>query len=149
MKNLKETKMCKTCQTEKPLSEFHIRGDVKNKTRSRCKECMRKDHLNRYHNKGGKELQAKRSFKNNLKKYSLTPEEYYKLLEDQEGKCKICKSEESHRTGTSYKLFVDHCHRTKKVRGLLCHHCNVGLGHFKDSVNLLETAKEYLNEHSS
>jgi hypothetical protein len=111
---------------------------------------MRKAHLETYHNRGGKELQAKRAFKNNLKKYGITPEDYSLLLERQEGKCKICKSSESHRTtATNQNLFVDHCHTTGKVRGLLCHHCNVGLGHFKDSTELLEQAKEYLNENSS
>jgi hypothetical protein len=105
--------------------------------------------LETYYNKGGKELQAKRAFKNNLKKYGLTPEDYNLLLERQEGKCKICGAQDSHRTGTKYNLFVDHCHTTGKVRGLLCHHCNAGLGHFKDSVEFLEHAKEYLNANSS
>ena len=43
------------------------------------------------------------------------------------------------------KLSIDHCHKTGKVRGLLCKHCNHGLGKFKDDVNLLKIAIDYLN----
>lgn len=71
------------------------------------------------------------------------------MVEKQEGKCKICSSSDSHRTGTKYNLFVDHCHATGKVRGLLCHHCNAGLGHLKDSKEILERAIRYLDESSS
>lgn len=149
MKNSTEMKICTKCKTEKHLSEFSKRKDGASGVRSHCKVCTRKAHLETYHNKGGKELQAKRSFKNNLKKYGLTPEQYNVMITIQEGKCKICKSSESHRTDTKYNLFVDHCHTTGKVRGLLCHHCNAGLGHFKDSIEFLEQAKEYLNENSS
>jgi hypothetical protein len=50
--------------------------------------------------------------------------------------CTVCGSEE--------KLVVDHDHRTNKIRGLLCNHCNRGLGHFKDDPDLLEYARIYL-----
>ena len=50
--------------------------------------------------------------------------------------CTICGSEE--------KLVVDHDHKTNKIRGLLCNHCNRGLGHFKDDPDLLEYARIYL-----
>ena len=50
--------------------------------------------------------------------------------------CVICGSEE--------KLVVDHDHKTGKVRGMLCNHCNRGLGHFRDDPMLLEFAAQYL-----
>jgi hypothetical protein len=43
-------------------------------------------------------------------------------------------------------LHVDHNHMTGKVRGLLCHHCNVGIGHFEDNIVLLSNAITYLGE---
>lgn len=50
--------------------------------------------------------------------------------------CVIC--------GASGPLVVDHCHSTGQVRGMLCNHCNRGLGHFKDDPMLLEFAAQYL-----
>lgn len=50
--------------------------------------------------------------------------------------CVICGSDE--------KLVVDHDHCTGKVRGMLCSHCNRGLGHFRDDPMLLEFAAQYL-----
>lgn len=50
--------------------------------------------------------------------------------------CVIC--------GTKESLVVDHCHKTNVVRGMLCSHCNRGLGHFRDDPELLEFARIYL-----
>jgi hypothetical protein len=50
--------------------------------------------------------------------------------------CTICGNEE--------ELVVDHSHSTNKIRGMLCNHCNRGLGHFKDNPDLLEYARIYL-----
>lgn len=50
--------------------------------------------------------------------------------------CVICGSKE--------KLVVDHDHKKHKIRGMLCNHCNRGLGHFRDNPELLEYAAQYL-----
>lgn len=74
------------------------------------------------------------------RKYNLTLAEYDQLSESQKGVCKLCQ-----KVDATYKyLTVDHCHKTGKVRGLLCHLCNKGLGHFKDCPQLLEKALAYL-----
>lgn len=70
-------------------------------------------------------------------KYGLTYEEYEDMLKKQEGRCLICNEISS--------LHVDHCHRTNKVRGLLCISCNGGLGMFKDNKQSLAKAIEYLS----
>lgn len=71
-------------------------------------------------------------------RFGLTAESYWDLYKKQNGKCFICGKK------SSRKLGVDHCHKTNKVRGLLCVSCNVGLGHFKDSTELLKKAIRYL-----
>lgn len=61
------------------------------------------------------------------------------------GVCAICKEPQSVLLkGELKRLAVDHCHKTKKIRGLLCDNCNKGLGLFKDKPELLNSASEYL-----
>ena len=45
------------------------------------------------------------------------------------------------------KMHIDHCHTTKKVRGRLCHWCNLAIGHMKDNPKLLRKAAAYLEAH--
>jgi hypothetical protein len=144
--------LCKNCNVEQPSENFSIQRFKKDGSpsyRSRCKKCISDQNLDIYHNKGGKEKQKKRSFKHNLKRYNITPDDYFNLLEKQNNKCAICKTNKSHRSDVSYNLFVDHDHKTGKVRGLLCHHCNAGLGHFMDNTDFLKSSIEYLNANSS
>lgn len=83
------------------------------------------------------------SLKDWLKTYGLTPEEYEKMLENQGGVCAICQSPHP-RMKNAKRLYVDHCHETGTVRGLLCHQCNAMLGHSGDSPETLRKAAIYL-----
>ncbi len=67
---------------------------------------------------------------------------YESLLESQDGRCAICGRTEADSRG--HRLHVDHCHATGRVRGLLCGDCNLGLGKFGDSPDLLAKAAVYL-----
>jgi hypothetical protein len=73
-----------------------------------------------------------------LRKYGITIPQYESMYTAQNGVCAICKRK------TNENLRVDHCHKTGKVRGLLCHNCNTGIGHFRDSIDLLNTTIAYL-----
>lgn len=75
------------------------------------------------------------------RRYGLTPEEYLAIYNKQDGACAIC----GELPGNS-PLVVDHCHNSKKVRGLLCLKCNRGLGFFSDDPNLLRKAAMYLED---
>ena len=75
--------------------------------------------------------------------FGITPEIYKEMYESQAGLCKICENEIEFIHKNTH---VDHCHTTGKVRGLLCHHCNLGLGHFKDNIKSLSSAINYLGE---
>lgn len=75
------------------------------------------------------------------REYGLSLEDYEKMGIRQGLRCGICnKSQTENKT----KLCVDHCHKTGKIRALLCHDCNVGLGRFKDDPELLFNAIRYL-----
>ena len=69
--------------------------------------------------------------------YGLTIEQHDKMLEEHAGRCAICKHKR--------KLHIDHDHETGKVRGLLCHYCNLILGLAKDSSAQLRSAARYLD----
>jgi hypothetical protein len=84
------------------------------------------------------EGQRRRSERFRLKMYALTAEQHAELLAGQDGKCAICRAEDSR------ALSVDHEHGTGVVRGLLCRRCNLGLGCFGDDPYLLTLAIDYL-----
>lgn len=81
------------------------------------------------------------------RRYGITREDYDKMLAEQNGSCKICKTTKVGRTHTHFH--VDHCHSSKKVRGLLCDLCNRGLGYFKDDPDLMKKGAIYLESHQS
>jgi hypothetical protein len=70
--------------------------------------------------------------------YGLTKTQYDLMLKESQGKCNICNE-----VFTSTPN-IDHCHSTGEVRGLLCSHCNRGLGCFKDNEVFMDSAIEYL-----
>lgn len=77
------------------------------------------------------------------KKYGLTMEQYSELLEKQDNRCAICKVTDPGKSDWR----IDHCHTTKKVRGLLCHNCNVSLGLMGDNIPNIQSMLEYLTNH--
>lgn len=79
-----------------------------------------------------------------LKRYGITRQQYDQMFVEQKGLCKICQKIPS---GRWDELCIDHDHVTGKVRGLICHNCNVGIGNFFDDPLLLEKAAEYLRKH--
>jgi hypothetical protein len=133
------SKTCTKCGIKKPLLEFHKQADGKLGRRGDCAECscIQK-----------KKLHAKDPLKArnaNLKRYyGITLDDYLEILEAQNGRCAICGTDTPSGKGVFH---VDHCHNSGQVRGLLCHSCNVGLGHFKDQESLLLKATLYLRNH--
>jgi hypothetical protein len=75
--------------------------------------------------------------------FGITLEEYNAFFSNQKGACAICQK---HPQQNKKRLAVDHCHKTQKVRGLLCSTCNQAIGLFKDDVSLLQSAILYLTK---
>lgn len=118
-----------------------------------CVECNAQKNAQRYAQTRPARVAAVRQFRQDnpesirrthLKRYGLTPEQYQLLLDQQGGACAICGATHAQSAVTEKWLFIDHDHTTGAVRGLLCNHCNRGLGAFKDSPDTLTKAIEYL-----
>lgn len=77
-------------------------------------------------------------FKQRLKQYDLTLDEYEEMVKDQDGLCAVCLRE--------LPLAVDHDHNADwmLVRGLLCQSCNLALGLLEDNIEALQRAIAYL-----
>lgn len=126
---------CTTCGEFKPASCYTLEQDVRCvggvAMRSKCKPCN--EHI---------------KWKSFIQRtYGITADKYYDILKEQDNKCAICESENVNSSRiSSGKLFIDHCHDTGKVRGLLCFKCNYGIGQLNDDVDLLQKAIVYLNK---
>jgi len=77
-------------------------------------------------------------------KYGLLPDQLENIIIKQKGKCMICKKLRP--WGGREGLVVDHDHTTGRFRGLLCGHCNSGIGMFHDNPATLQAAIRYLRE---
>lgn len=77
------------------------------------------------------------------KKYGINPTQFLILEQSQGGQCAICQNPQ---TGRFKRLVIDHCHRTGRVRGLLCSRCNLAIGSMKDDSELLLRAVRYLTD---
>lgn len=77
--------------------------------------------------------------------YGISPEQYFRLLEEQKGLCAICKNPPE-QIGRKKNLHMDHDHETDSPRGLLCSHCNVALGLAKEDPKILRAMADYLEE---
>lgn len=140
-------KVCKICSEEKPLSQFDKNKGKRDGHRSECKICTRK--YNKEWRTKNADLRRDAAFK---REYGIGLSDFNDLLSSQNHKCAICNNAESwrdYRNKDKPRNFcVDHDHKTGKVRGLLCGSCNVMLGRAKDSVELLQSAIDYLKENN-
>ena len=121
-------KKCTKCQQEKELTEFRFRTE-QNRHATRCKSCD--------------SMYTKAHF------FGVTFEELLLFIGQRNHVCSICgiseKDAKSQNKQTKhYGLYIDHCHSKGHLRGLLCHNCNLVIGHAKDNVETLHKAIKYL-----
>lgn len=160
---------CTTCKEAKPLDQFARSTRAKDGLHTLCKACKAAQSRAWYHATPERQkarnkrryaehgpamrAAASRWFAENKARitevryrwrlrtaYGLTPEAYVEMVEAQRGLCAACGNPPHDNRG----LRIDHSHETGEVRGLLCHHCNVGLGHFDDSPERLRAVADYL-----
>jgi hypothetical protein len=163
-------KHCWTCGQSKSLSEFNKSSSTRDGLQTRCRACGKiacrdwygknkdterhkarkrsrvRGPIDRERNRlwalANPEKARYHSRKKLLgKKYNMTIEEHDALFASQGSVCGACGSPEPNsKKGWS----TDHCHKTGVVRGIVCHHCNIGIGHAKDSVETIRSWIAYL-----
>lgn len=131
-------KRCACCKNYFSLDCFAKNSTKPDGFQERCNDC-RKNHYHKVKHKIPKRTKERRR-KDLLKSYGLNEKNFADLLKKQNGVCAICKTDEWGKISPS----IDHCHKTGLVRGLLCSHCNTGLGLFEDNESYLLNAAEYL-----
>lgn len=157
-------KKCSGCEIYKDRSQFTKSLDTKDALNYYCKACQNSSSYNwRKRNPEKHRLSLERYKLNHPGKVYIdsknsawksvgvknvdgswfTCTDYEILLIQQNHQCKICGAVEP--GNGKKKMFVDHNHDTGIVRGLLCNPCNVGLGNFRDRIDLLRLAINYLD----
>lgn len=126
---------CKACLKQKGLKECRACNDIKpthlsfDSKKGICRDCLHPmAHLPRWLRSRDASLKEK---------YGISGEQYMAIADRQKHLCSIC-----HR---KLKLVVDYDEKNKKVRGLLCHSCSIGVSSFKGSPESLSRAVNYLS----
>lgn len=169
-------KLCKTCNQELPVENFHRLKASKDGFQYSCKSCMNELRRIRYATKPEARDKARKAASEWRKKqwrenphyreeataymrkkmlrrdYNMTVEQYEELLAAQGGVCAICG--EANKDGRN--LAVDHDHSCcpgkkscgKCIRGLLCSTCNLTLGKYNDNAKVFHEMHVYLETYN-
>jgi hypothetical protein len=127
-----KTKQCPNCKRTLSIDNFIKRNTKKNESRVNCHSCRRRP------------VQRRAVLK---KKYGITIEDYDLKLKEQNYCCAICLTSIPGGPTKNNYFMIDHCHKSEKVRGLLCHTCNFTLGNFQDSILRFQAAINYLQKY--
>lgn len=126
-----------------PFSAFCIAKKNKDGLNSYCRSCVSK--LQKGYKAADPEGHVLKSRRGYLKYfYGITLDQYQEMLAKQNYCCAVC---EVHHSVFSKSLHVDHCHKTGKIRELLCPQCNHVIGSGKENPSILRAAISYLEKH--
>lgn len=135
------TKRCTKCLEEKTLNSFAPHRECKLGVNSYCKSCDA-IRFKKWRSDNKVVIASKKRDYLLRARYGIDREFYEYLLRKQGGKCAICENVLGTKDG--HRLAVDHCHKTKKVRGLLCKPCNNAIGLFRENLKIMKNAIKYL-----
>lgn len=150
---------CRRCKVQKALNEYSTHKLRKNGTwslRANCKPCnviavsewyqKHKEHTRRQmRERYRKHAHVRERIRNEgfKKAYGITVDQYDEMLKAQNYQCAICKEPQSN---FKRRFDIDHCHKTKKIRGICCIRCNRGIGLLQDDPKLLRFAANYIEK---
>ena len=162
---------CRTCKKQKPEESFGFYAGHRRRNCGDCRKWLydynkrNREHLLeirrfRYHTDlqrkvakanakymrkiRGNPVRKVKLFDNHLKRmYGIDLEIYGEMLKRQDNKCAICRTDFKKIKGSWDAPCVDHCHRTHKVRGVLCKRCNITLSYY-ENFKYQDAAREYL-----
>ena len=150
------TKQCTKCNNIKELDQFNIDSRVASGLQNVCRICRNRHLRERYKLNPKKGIASSRLWqaKNPEKvedtqlkrRYGITLDQKKQLLNDQGHSCPLCLR---HQEKLNRPLMVDHCHKTKKVRELLCFTCNTALGLINDDINIALRLVQYIQRYST
>ena len=123
-------KQCNTCGMTYPLADYQVDKRRPGTRGAKCRHCRNAE-------KRARPAEERRRYQLKFH-YGITPEEYAQMEAAQGGACAIC--------GEVKPLVVDHHHKSRRVRKLLCHNCNLAIGHLQDDPYIAAKAAEYLKE---
>lgn len=136
-------KRCGKCRELKPFNEFHKHARGLYNIRGRCKVCYRQDSADYRRRRGpvrkirNAEYHSDRYYNEH---YGMSQAQVVEWMEKVGNHCQICGE-------FPEKLHIDHCHKSGKIRDLLCRRCNTTLGLVKEQVWILEELIKYLIKH--
>lgn len=146
-----DTKTCTKCSRTLPLAEFHNNKTCRDGKRHQCKHCVGAANRewqarNPEHAKACWKRSAKKQYTGEkrllrkLKEYGITPEQFENMQAFGGHKCHIC--------GNPFDLYpyIDHCHESGAVRGILCFRCNTAIGSLRDNPTLIRRAADYVEQ---
>ena len=144
-------RVCTACNQPKPADAFGKSKGYRDGLRRQCNQCRsakgrtpaQRERARKWREANRERLRQEDRGLQKRYRYGLSLADIAAILSAQDGRCALCKTD---RPGGRYGVFcVDHCHATGRVRGLLCHRCNVALGALGDGPEGLQAALDYVS----
>jgi hypothetical protein len=170
MTEFASVKRCSGCGEDKPSSGFSRARRSRDGLQTYCKACHRRyyednrerlreqhrnyqelhrDRLRAHHQAYYQQNRESFRWSALMRNYGVSADDYVRILAEQGGRCAICAGPPCGPGAKGGFYHIDHDHRTGAVRGLLCHHCNAGLGHFRENPEQIRKAAAYLESQES
>lgn len=154
-------KVCARCRESKAVTDFHVRRQTADGRCLYCKRCKSSIDVEKRNKRMAqmtlREIASMKEAQRSVQyrhKYGITVVDYDDMYASRNGICDVCgkpdkatETGDNSRTRSPKHLMVDHDHVTGRVRGLIHHTCNIMLGIFQDSPEIIKRAVDYLEHH--